>query len=221
MTETPTAEHVRRFRALGDNCEFGLVQRHWGAEPIDLLRFAGLHLAIEDRLAALTRAVVTGFEGLGEPGTFTIELSAPDGHGRQEWYVQEHIYQLRWHTNRWSDETEIGPVQTQQATVAQTWRRKFVEDLQTASKPWVWKFNLPQTEADIRKLIGVMQAHGPNRLLWVALTDDQHARQSVDDLGGGLFKGYINKFAPYDRAWEIQLDDWLVICATAREVMAI
>jgi hypothetical protein len=58
---------VRRFRALGDNCEFGLVQRHCGAEPIDLLRFAGLHIPIEDRLAALTKAVTVGFEGLGQP----------------------------------------------------------------------------------------------------------------------------------------------------------
>jgi hypothetical protein len=210
-----------RFRALGDNCEFGLAQRHWGAEPIDMLRFAGLHISIEDRLAALTKAVTIGFEGLGEPGTFTIELSGPDGHGRQEWYVQEHLYQLRWHTNRWADETGIDPVWEQQSAVAQVWRRNFIETLQTASKPYVWKSNPPHAEADVRKLLKALRTYGPNRLLWVDVADTEHPRQSVDDIGHGLFKGYINRFAPYDRAWEIQLDDWLVICARASEVMAL
>jgi hypothetical protein len=219
VTDNPDTELVRRFRALGDNCEFGLVQRHYGAEPIDLLRFAGLHIPIEDRLAALTKAVTVGFEGLGQPGTFTVELGDPDGHGRREWYVQEHTYQLRWHTGRWADETDIEPVWRQQTEVAQFWRRSFVEDLQAASKPYVWKSNLPHTEVAIRGLLAALQAYGPNRLLWVDLADDLHPRRSVDDLGAGLFKGHIAKFAPYDRAWEIQLDDWMILCAQAADMI--
>jgi len=30
---------VQRFESLGDNCEFGMVQRYAGAEPLSLFRF--------------------------------------------------------------------------------------------------------------------------------------------------------------------------------------
>src|ERR1700709_963317 len=35
---------VLQFESIGDNCEFGLVQRLAGAEPLGLLRFAGTPL---------------------------------------------------------------------------------------------------------------------------------------------------------------------------------
>ena len=43
----PLNEMLLEFESLGDNCEFGLVQRHFGAEPISLLRFAGFEILIE------------------------------------------------------------------------------------------------------------------------------------------------------------------------------
>jgi len=36
------AELMLQFENIGDNCEFGLVQRHFNADPVGLLRFAGL-----------------------------------------------------------------------------------------------------------------------------------------------------------------------------------
>ncbi|MBE7247769.1 MAG: hypothetical protein INR63_22720, partial [Actinomycetospora chiangmaiensis] len=34
------AERLHAFRSLGDNCEFGFVQRYGGVEPSGLLRFS-------------------------------------------------------------------------------------------------------------------------------------------------------------------------------------
>jgi hypothetical protein len=50
--------------SLGDNCEFGLVQRRGGAEPLGLLRFASIFLPIEIRLEKLAAVLERKFEGL-------------------------------------------------------------------------------------------------------------------------------------------------------------
>ncbi len=61
-----------RFAALGDNCEFGLVQRQAGAEPLGLLRFAGFHIPAERRLGRLIEALDREFEGVGRPETVRV-----------------------------------------------------------------------------------------------------------------------------------------------------
>ena len=37
----PLNELLLQFEPIGDNCEFGLMQQYFGAEPLSLLRFAG------------------------------------------------------------------------------------------------------------------------------------------------------------------------------------
>lgn len=55
------AEILGQFESLGDNCEFGLVQRIGGIEPLGLLRFAGFHIPVEYRLNRLLDALERGF----------------------------------------------------------------------------------------------------------------------------------------------------------------
>ena len=215
----PLPELLDLFRSLGDNCELGLVQRHAGAEPIDLLRFAGLYIPIEHRLEAIKDALTRGFVGLGQPGTIHFEVGDPDDNGQQEFVAQESVYQLRYHTGRHVGQIEQERLLQQQAQVLQVWREKFLDDLRAADKVCVWKSNLPQQETDIRDLLAVLRIYGRNNLLWVAQCDADHAPGTVDDLGRGLFKGYVTRFAPYDRAYEISLDSWFAMCARAYQVI--
>lgn len=215
----PLRELLDRFRALGDNCELGLVQRHAGAEPIDLLRFAGLYIPIEQRLQAITEAIAKGFAGLGQPGTIRLEIGGPDDNGKQEFLAQESVYHLRNHTGRYVGEIDPERLLQQQTYAFLVWRRKFLDDLQAADKVCVWKSNLPQHESDIRALLAALRAYGPNTLLWVAQSDADHPPGAVDDLGGGLFKGTVTRFAPYDRAYEIELNSWFAMCVRAYQVI--
>jgi hypothetical protein len=215
----PMSDLMNRFRSLGDNCELGLVQRHVGAEPIDLLRFAGLHIPIEHRLRAVTDAIAKGFAGLGQPGTIHCRLSDPDAHGKQEFLAHESVYQLQYHTNRYAGQVDADRLVQQQAHVLQTWRDKFLSDIRAADKVCIWKSNLPQPENDIRDLLAALTAYGPNTLLWLAECDAEHAPGTVDKVGNGLFKGYMTRFAPYDRAYEIALDSWYAVCARAYQVI--
>jgi hypothetical protein len=215
----PVRELMNLFRPLGDNCELGLVQRHAGAEPIDLLRFAGLHIPIEHRLRAITDGIAKGFTDLGGAGTLHFETFDPDDSGKQEFIAQENVYHLRYHTARYVGEIDPDRLLQQQLQVLQVWRSKFFEDLRAADKVCVWKSNLPQRESDIRDLLAVLRIYGPNTLLWVAQFDADHAAGTVDDLGRGLFKGYVTRFAPYDRAYEIALESWFAMCARAYRVI--
>jgi len=73
------------FQSLGDNCEFGLVQRRGGAEPLELLRFAGIFLPIEIRLEKLAAALERKFDGLGEAETMTVYLAGEPWPPRVLW----------------------------------------------------------------------------------------------------------------------------------------
>ncbi len=61
---------LKRFEALGGNCEFGLAQRVAGLEPLGLLRFTGID--IPDLIALLQ----SGLEGLGDPAYTDLILNA-------------------------------------------------------------------------------------------------------------------------------------------------
>jgi tetratricopeptide (TPR) repeat protein len=66
----PDAATLKQFEALGGNCEFGLVQRAAGIEPLGLLRFTGIDI---DDLIALLQA---GFAQLGDPAETELILNA-------------------------------------------------------------------------------------------------------------------------------------------------
>jgi len=55
-------------QSIGDNCEFGLVPRNAGAEPLGLLRFAGVPVR------HLIRALEHRFEGNAEPRHLHVQF---------------------------------------------------------------------------------------------------------------------------------------------------
>jgi hypothetical protein len=117
------------FGSLGDNCELGLVQRSAGAEPSDLLRFAGAHIGVDQRLRVITDAIANGFQGLGDPGTVRYGLGEPDAAGRREYYIHENVHQLRYHTFRYDDRMDPERLVAQQTELPRHWRTKLFADL--------------------------------------------------------------------------------------------
>jgi hypothetical protein len=71
--QIPVAELMLKFESLGQNCEFGFVQRSCHAEPNDLLRFASAPLP------SLLAALQASFNGMGDPESLQVKLSN-DGH---------------------------------------------------------------------------------------------------------------------------------------------
>ncbi len=216
-SEHPAAPHPRdiltRFQSLGDNCEFGLVQRWAGAEPLDLLRFASFHAPAEDRLRLTTEALTAGFAGLGEPDSVVCELR--DDYQPRQYAVWETRWNLLYHPER--TEAEITPeaLHAQQTRVLPFRRRKLLEDLAEAHRIFVWRSNVPNSETEVRALLACLRRYGPNRLLWVRAAAGDKPPGHVEDAGDGLLQGYIARLAPYNRAEDADYGSWLAVCMNA------
>ena len=208
-------EIMNRFLSLGDNCEFGLIQRWATAEPVDLMRFATFFLPGPKRLERLIEALGVEFEGLGDPDNLRCEL-----HGtppNREFMIRDTKWELFYHTNRHEGTVDADKLKAQQVATLQLRKRKLISELKSSKRILVWKSNDGSAEADIRHLIAELRKFGPNLLLWVQLADAKHPPGLVEYAGQGLLKGYVTRFAPYSDASDIAFEPWHIVCRNAVE----
>lgn len=200
---------LQNYHSVGDNCEFGLMQRRCGAEPLYLLRFAGLPLS------DLLRGMRTGFEGLG--GLENLEFSLNDETPPQ-YQVLDKAYNLSFHTLQYQGQADEKQLLRQQASRLKFLRRKFLDDTREAGKTFVYKCNNPVAISDILTLHAALNQHAPNTLLWVV---ESAARPpgSTEVLLPGLVKGYTGRLAPYEAAHDFDLETWLELCANTYLLM--
>jgi hypothetical protein len=215
--QAPDSESLRdvmmRFQSLGDNCEFGLLQRRAGAEPLDFLRFAGFYVAAEELLQQTIGALTTGFAGIGDPESIVCEL-----HGeppRREYMVRDVHWSLMYHSGYHEGEIDPDTLRSQQALALGFRCREILADMKAAERVFVWKSNVQSSELDVRELVSCLRGYGPNLLLWVNLEDADHPAGLVEYAGGSLLKGYVRSFAPYAAAEEIEFESWYAMCRNA------
>jgi hypothetical protein len=213
----PGPMHVEQlmlqFESLGDNCEFGLVQRNAGAEPISLLRFSGFYIPIEQRLDRLVTALLRRFDGLGALDTITPYLAGEPG-GR-EWLVRESAYDLMYHTFSSEGSIEESALREREGKRLTFLRNKLLADLEAGEKIWVWRSEATSTADQIEPLYYQLRALGPNQLLWVVEAEAGDRIGLVERLDAALVKGYVKRFAPYDRATEVSPHSWYRVCEAA------
>ena len=206
----PLDELMIAFESLGDNCEFGLVQRSCGAEPVGLFRFASIFLPIEIRVSKLVAALGRKLEGLGAAGTLTVYA---DGEaGRREFLVREAVYNLMYHTGILEGEIQAAELQERETKRLGFLRRKLLEDLEVGAKIWVWKSLATYRPDQVHPLVDVLRSMGPNILLWVVEADEAHPAGTIERLDRDFIKGYIERFAPYDNAPDIRPASWFEVC---------
>ena len=199
-----------RFQSLGDNCEFGLVQRWAGAEPLDLLRFASFHAPAEDRLRLTAEALAAGFDGLGDPACVVCEYLGDVW--PRPYAVWETRWNLHYHPERTENDITEEALHAQQVRTLPFRRRKLFEDLAAAHRIFVWKSNVATTESDVRMLLACLRRFGPNRLLWVRPVHGDKPPGHAEDAGDGLLMGYVARLAPYDNAADADHASWLAVC---------
>ncbi len=208
------AELVTRFESLGgtaQGCEFGLLQREAGAEPLGLLRWATM---TADSLAL---ALESGFEGVGTPAqTILDRFTWPDG--RQEYSTEDRRFLMRMHT--WIDVAD----KPSEEVLAMMCRRlifltrKLIETFAEAKKIFVFKTGDRLCTLDeVRRIHRAMRRYGPATLLYVQPADPDHPPGSVDILDDGLLMAYIDRFnlAADGAVLPVSRNIWLQICSRA------
>ena len=169
-----------QFESLGQNCEFGLVQRHYQAEPLGLFRFSSAPLP------KLLRALEQQLDGLGEQGSLTVGVSPTS----QELMVEDQIYGFLYHAWVKAGEQTIEAVQNRELKRLPFLKRKLLQDLEFGKKVFVFHAMRPIPEEEVFPLVAILQCYGPNSLLFVTLRGPRsrrgYGREPLSGLHGRL-----------------------------------
>ena len=174
------------FEGLGDHCEFGIVQRRMGAEPIGLFRFAAISARV------LTGLLNDDLAALGDASFIELGVTPND-----EYLIRDTrgLYHMHCFVQRGSvDEARF---LRQQITRLGYLKKKLIEDLETGEKVFVHKSSLSRiSDAEAIALHDSVLRYGPNSVL--VLRCDAGAGQAgeVELIRPGLMVGYLA--TPYD-----------------------
>lgn len=195
------------FESLGSNCEFGLVQRYVGLEPLGLLRWANI---TPERLAKLFES---NFEGVGIPENTSLEIT-PTG----EYSLRDKRY-FGMHTF-----LKVGQIPEEKLFRQMTRRLSFlkdkmIEDLQLAEKIFVYKFHQRNlTDYEIRRIFDAMRRFGPCRLLCVHHPWGNKQNHTLEDWGDGLFVGFMSELTSDPHDYSRHFDAWVGLCQGTRRL---
>jgi len=207
LTALSIPDLAAQFESLGHNCEFGLAQRHMGAEPLGLLRFAGI----------TPRRLVEGldleFEGIDAPGNLTTFLSK-SGNADKEIIVRDTRYGIHIHSDRYQSTTTRQDVLDICYRNLILLRRKFIEDLRTGGKIFVYQHWEARSVAHAKPILNMLRSHGPNTLLFV-MQDDAKPSGTVVQVEEDLFQASIAACAPITDLSVVDVGAWINICANA------
>jgi hypothetical protein len=186
----------KRFESLGNDCEFGLVQRIYKAENLGLLRWA------QTPLSGLIQALDARFEEFGSAQHTALRVEG------NEYLIGDERFGMALHTFTSPATVPMEDFAAEQYRRLQWLRRKLLEDLSAAKKIFVFKS--PQAlEADVLALYRALQRYAPGiALLFVRLQDATHPAGSVHRIQDTLFVGYLDRFSTVD----ISVRHWVQLC---------
>jgi hypothetical protein len=194
---------LQLFESLGENCDFGVVQRAIGLEPVGLFRFGACNAA---DIIMLLR---TRFERLGDAQDLWLEVVGP----QREYWLKSHHCSYSSHTDRFADQDSEEVVHAAQVEKTRYLKTKLMRDLSRSRRLFVFKGACDM--ATIRKIVRQMQTYGPNCLLWVRVADAHHAPGSVQQVADGLMQGFVSRYGTYDGPPSLPVEEWVALCANA------
>jgi tetratricopeptide (TPR) repeat protein len=197
---------------LGQGCEFGLVQRLAGIEPLGLLRWARM------RPENLTAALEAGFDGVGTPEQ--TELAFYDGvtPDDPEYTVRDLKYGMDMHT--FTKRSDIAFDKMYKSTCRRLGflKTKLLDDFAAGEKIFVYKiFRRNLDRAEVEAIHALLQRYGLVTLLYVRTSDAEHPGGSVEWWGNRLLVGYISHFSMTDAGEAVTplMGEWTSICTGA------
>ncbi len=199
---------MMRFCSLGFNCEFGIAQRHFGADPIDLLRWAGTPTDV------LIRLLQNGFEHIGDPAEIDV-LSDKEG----EFFIYHKRYNFVWHAFANSKTSTAEAIKKREVARLPFLAGKLMKELTAGERLFIVKLDGKQrhTPMDILNLI---HGYGRGTLVYV----DEGGPVEVRRESEYLFHATVSKFAePTSVDLTTLSDEWLDVCEgtlAMREVSA-
>jgi tetratricopeptide (TPR) repeat protein len=207
---------VTSFESMGGSglgCEFGLFQRHFGAEPLGLLRWTEM---TQDQLVA---ALDAEFEGVGTPDQ-TI-LRTPEHGNHLEYGAADKRFGMMMHTFVRADQVPADKMFVQLCRRLSYLRGKFLDDLAMGGKIFVYKNAYRDlTEDEVMRLHKAVRRYGNATLLYVRREMEGKSFPLVEVAAPGLLIGYIDRFAfsPDGQQSSFPANSWGAIATEAYRI---
>lgn len=209
---TKTEEAVRdlmlQFEGLGDNCEFGFVQRHFGAEPLGLFRFSAI------KPEALISLIQSCFAELGDVSHTRLHFNQSD----ESMVVDDRgFYQM--HTFIRSSEEENQAVLKKQIKRINYLKRELLAEFEAGKKIFVCKdSDKPISHDVLSRLSKAIGEHNrKNILLGIRVATETNRAGSVERFGNNILIGYVSSVyqSQPDALGSIDFDAWKEILKRA------
>lgn len=199
------------FEGLGSDCEFGLVQRRFGAEPLSLLRFNAV------TFGGLMTGLANRFDGMGVQGN-TEMIALANG----EYFIRDRRWGLGMHTFKFVGQIDADVLFRKFCERVVFLRDKLLADIAEGRKIFVF-FAPGLAVNDLKMLHAALRELGPVKLLHVTTTDAAQANGLLAESGevalveSDLYIGYLSRTGrTVTGAWDIAFDDWLAVCRKVR-----
>lgn len=192
------------FISLGDNCEFGFVQRAANVETGSLLRWARLepnHLlvALRNRFANLYEFV-------------NLEPFAPnmvlDTKTNIAFHSEMHSKLIGGHLKFEKSDDDRMPIFNDEVSKIRYLKDKLISELERGDKIFVFKSNNSLQLSDITALYDAIISYNSNNVLLYVTDDREFGLISLKRLYNNLYIGLVDKLAPYEQAERISEIAW-------------
>jgi hypothetical protein len=189
------------FQSMGQDCEFGLVQRQCEFESPGLFRWCNIGVP------GLIHCLRSEFSELTDEEKLAISTS-----GGEYWGAYKSIFSgerqgggshLVYHTFIRTDQNlDVDALRRSELTRLTMLVRLFREDLEDGEKVFVLlRKDLPVDEFEVLPVISLMRRYNPKAaLLWITLAgpDERHLVGQCEMIGNNLLKGYIDRFLRWE-----------------------
>ena len=196
---------VLEFQSLGRHCALGNVQRHFGAEPFGLLRFANI---FPDALVTGLRMRFADIGDLDKLSFITFENS-------RELQGRHSVYGLDYHTFRFVDEIDVEAFAVTEAKRLAYLARLFIEQIENDEKIFVRLLDF-QSDAEALALHQLLRAYNSRARLLILGGPPDHARERggrVIELRPGLYRGYFTTTSDQTIGPSPDPQEWLRLLA--------
>jgi hypothetical protein len=207
MMDILPAYVLQSFESLGDNCEFGFVQRANGFEDGGLLRWS---------ISPLDKLILCLDTNFKDFYLFdNLEPSGPD-------MVRDTGTGLMFHTQMHSidgrfvlGENVRREIYVKEKNKMDHLLEKFRRRIQQQGMICVYKRNSGATDDEAHRLQQSLNKLGQSTLLLVKSTDDQGLWSTVHRSPLGFLVGLLDEFAPYFAADQVSIRVWNALLKNA------
>jgi hypothetical protein len=205
--QPPAPTLLDGFQSLGFNCEFGLVQRHFGSEPLGLFRFSTTPLR---GLRALLSEAADPF---ADPSSLAVRV---DDTG--EYKTQLRPYDFLFHSDVGVALLDPAAAHAHELRRLRFLWRKFREDLEEGSRIFVFRSGNRMSRRSLEELATLLRRYGPNDLLWVTPAEPGRPVGTVVRLAPGLMHGAIDRLSVEPALCSFEV--WRTLCREAARLRA-